>query len=50
MFQLQRPETIQAMSNPRVLEAIQQIQRGMETLRQVASPVITSSWIVMKDI
>uniref|UniRef100_F1L1M5 Ubiquilin n=1 Tax=Ascaris suum TaxID=6253 RepID=F1L1M5_ASCSU len=33
---LQRPETIQAMSNPRVLEAIQQIQRGMETLRREA--------------
>ncbi|VDK69110.1 unnamed protein product [Anisakis simplex] len=34
--QIQRPETIQAMSNPRVLEAIQQIQRGMETLRREA--------------
>lgn len=33
---LRRPETVQAMSNPRVLEAIQQIQRGMETLRREA--------------
>ncbi|KHN78573.1 Ubiquilin-1 [Toxocara canis] len=39
---LQRPETIQAMSNPRVLEAIQQIQRGMETLRREAPHLLPS--------
>lgn len=36
MGMMSRPEVQRAMSNPRVIEALQQIQRGTETLRREA--------------
>lgn len=41
-MQIQNPETVQAMTNPRVIEAIQQIQNGMETLRREAPHLLPS--------
>lgn len=35
-FKMQQPGALQAMTSPRVLEAIQQIQNGIETLRREA--------------
>lgn len=35
-LQLQNPEVRNSMSNPRVIQAIQQIQQGMQTLQSEA--------------
>ena len=44
LFQLANPEVLRAMSNPRVLEAFQQIQHATAVIRQEAPSLMKSAF------
>lgn len=44
--QMQNPEYRNAMTNPRVLQALQQIQQGMQVLQQEAPHLVPAYAIV----
>lgn len=45
--QMQNPDVMQMMTNPQALNAIMQIQQGMEQLRQVAPGLVGSELITL---